>query len=329
MTFARSLIGTLIVLGFTVQPAGADRYFYKGKVVSILVATSPGGATDRYSRLAARHISKHILGNPKIVVMNRPGGAGMLAANWVYNIAKKDGLTLGAINRALPLTAILGAAGAQFEPAKFNWIGTPVQGTTSCFVRSDSSFKTTTDLVKAPQPVKMAATQRRSDTFIVPLLLNSVLDTKMTVISGYRSIRGTASALRKREVDGGCGWSYTSVQALENDLSAAITIRVLKDVQSVASDLAKPDKKAILDIYNKQLSLGWPWVMAPRVPPERVETMRQAFTKLMKDPSFLKEAKKARIEINPLPGEALQTLVHQLVESAAKNKPELKKLFKY
>lgn len=339
MTFLRSIFGALIVLGCLVQAAGADESVYKGKQVVILVSADAGTSYDLYPRIAARHISKYIPGNPRIVVKNMPGASGMVAANWLYNIAKRDGLTLGAIHRTLPLTQALGVPQARFDPAKFNWIGTPVQETASCFVRSDSVYKNAQDLVTAAKPVKMAATQPRSDIYIVPLMLNNVMGTNMEVTSGYRGIMATALAVDKGEVDGICGWGYASLRALKKDWFAKNAIRILVQVgrekhpalQDVplASDLAKGDKKAVLEVYNKQLSVGRPWVMPPGVAPERVETLRQAFVKVMKDPDFLEEAKKARIQINPLPGKELQALVEEMVDVPAENKGALKKIFNY
>ena len=328
MTFSRTLFGTLIVLGLVVQPAGAERPFYQGKVVTLLVSTSPGGSTDYYARLVARLLPKYIPGKPKIAVMNRPGAGGLLAANWVYHIAKKDGLTLGAINHMLPLKGALGAKGARFDPAQFNWIGTPVQGTAACFVRSNSRIKTFNDLVKAKQTVTMAATDRRSDTFIVPLMLNSVFDTNMTVTSGYGDINATASAVLKGEVDGSCGWSHVSLKALEKTPKAG-EITILKGVPPAASTVADDSKKAILNTYNKQLSVGLPWVMPPGVPQNRVETMREAFARLMTDPDFRADATKAGIAINALSGQELQTVMQEIVNLTQEDKRELKELFNY
>ena len=339
MTFLRNFLVASMVLGFFAQAALADESVYKGKQVVIVVSADAGTSYDLYPRTAARHLSKHIPGNPRIVVKNMPGASGMVAANWLYNIAKKDGLTMGAIHRTLPLTQALGVKQARFDPVKFNWIGTPVQETASCFVRSDSKYKTAEDLVNAKEPVKMAATQPRSDIFIVPLMLNNVMGANMKVTSGYRGIMATALAVDKGEVDGICGWGYASLRALKKDWFEKKAIRILvqvgrekhpglKDVP-LASDLAKGDKKAILEVYNKQLSVGRPWTMPPDVPAERVETMRQAFAKVMRDPAFLKDAAKVRIQINPLHGKELQTLVAQMVDIPAANKPVLKKTFNY
>ena len=339
MTFLRSILGALIVLGFLVQAAVADESAYKGKQVTIVVSADAATSYDLYPRTAARHLSKYIPGNPKIVVKNMPGASGIVAANWLYNIAKKDGLTLGAIHRTLPLTRALGVKQARFDPMKFNWVGTPVQETASCFVRSDSPYKNAEDLVNAKKPVKMAATQPRSDIYIVPLMLNRVMGANMEVTSGYRGIMATALAVDKGEVDGICGWGYASLRALKKDWFEKKAIRILvqigrekhpglKDVP-LASELAKGDQKAILEVYNKQLSVGRPWAMPPGVAPERVETMRQAFAQVMKDPAFLKDAAKVRIQINPLHGKDLQTLVAQMVDIPEANKPVLKKTFNY
>ena len=339
MAILRNVLAALIVLGCLVQAASAQESVYKGKQVVILVSADAGTSYDLYPRIAARHIGKYIPGNPKIVVKNRPGASGMVAANWLYNIAKRDGLTLGAIHRTLPLTQALGVPQARFDPAKFNWVGTPVQETATCFVRADSAYKTVEDLMNAAKPVKMSATQPRSDIFIVPLMLNNVVGTKLEVTSGYRGLGAAALAVEKGEVSGMCGWGYASLRALRARWFAKKFIRILlqvgrekhPDLQDVplASDLAKADKKAVLEVYNKQLSVGRPWTLPPGVAPERVATLRQAFANVMKDPGFLADAKKARIQINPLHGKDLQALVEKMIDIPAENKAALKKIFNY
>lgn len=332
---------SLVVLAvlFYFPHVGTAEEFYKGKQVIMIVSADAGTSYDLYPRLAARHIAKYIPGNPKIVVKNMPGASGMVAANWLYNVAKPDGITLGAIHRTLPLTQALGVRQAKFDPAKFIWIGTPVQETASCFVRADSAYKTASDLVSASKSVKMAATQPRSDIFIVPAMLNDVAGTNLKVTSGYRGIMATALAVEKGEVDGICGWGYASLRALKSDWFKKDYIKILVQIGRakhpdlpdvpLASDLAKPGKEDILEVYNTQLSVGRPWVAPPGVPADRVKILRQAFLDVMKDPGFLADAKKAKVQINPLPGEELQVLVEKMVDIPAEVKPQLKKIFKY
>jgi len=339
MNLLRTFLVVLTVLYWFPSMGSAAEPFYEGKQVIMVVSADAGTSYDLYPRIAARYIGKYIPGNPTVIVKNMPGASGMLAANWLYNVAKRDGLTLGAIHRTLPLTQALGVPQAKFDPAKFIWIGTPVQETASCFVRADTPYETVEDLVTASKPVKMAATQPRSDVFIVPLMLNDIVGTNLTVASGYRSIMATALAVEKEEADGVCGWGYASLSALKSDWFKNDYIRVLlqigrekhPDLQDVplASDLAKPERKSILEVYNTQLSVGRPWVMPPGVPEDRVKIMRQAFVDVMKDPGFLADANKAKIQINPLPGEQLQVLVEEMVDIPEEEKPQLKKIFKY
>jgi len=328
----------VLALVFGLTQMGTAGEFYKGKQIIMIVSADAGTSYDLYPRLAARHIAKYIPGNPKIVVKNMPGASGMVAANWLYNVAKPDGVTLGAIHRTLPLTQALGVRQAKFDPAKFSWIGTPVQETASCFVRADSAYKNAADLISASS-VKMAATQPRSDVFIVPLMLNNIAGSNLKVTSGYRGIMATALAVEKGEVDGICGWGYASLRALKSDWFKKDFIKILvqigrekhPDLQDVplASDLAKPGKESILEVYNTQLTVGRPWVAPPGVPADRVNILRQAFTDVMKDPGFLADAKKAKVQINPLPGDQLQVLVEKMVSIPAEKKPALKKIFKY
>jgi tripartite-type tricarboxylate transporter receptor subunit TctC len=338
MNLLHKVLVALAVLCFLPQ-VGTASEFYEGKQIVIIVSADAGTSYDLYPRLAARHIAKYIPGDPKIVVKNMPGASGMVAANWLYNVAKRDGLTLGAIHRTLPLTQALGVRQAKFDPAKFIWIGTPVQETASCFVRADGPYKKVEDIVASSKPVKMAATQPRSDIFIVPLMLNDVAGTNLKVTSGYRSIQATALAVEKGEVDGICGWGYASLKTLKSDWFKKDYIRILlqigrakhPDLEDIplASDLAKPGKERILEVYNTQLSVGRPWVAPPGVPADRVKILRQAFVDVVKDPGFLADAKKAKAQVNPLPGEELQVLVEKMVDISAEDKPTLKKIFRY
>lgn len=318
----------------------ADEPFYKGKQLVIIVSAYAGSSYDLYPRVAAKHLSMHIPGNPKIVIKNMPGASGLLAANWLYNVARKDGLTIGAIHRTLPLAQALGVPQARFDPVKFQWLGTPVQETASCFVRSDTPYKTIEDLVETSEPVKMAATQPRSDIYIVPLLLNDMLKTKMKVTPGYSGIGTAALAVEKGEVDGVCGWGYASLSAIKSDWFKRNFIRILLQIGRekhsglpdipLASDLIKSPKHArLLKVYDTQLSVGRPWVVPPGVPAERVKVLRKAFTDAVNDPQFLKDAAKAKIQVNPLSGEELQGLVEEMVDVSPEDRGPLKKVFNY
>lgn len=340
MSLLRKVLLVSILFCWLVPMAsGSEAPFYEGKQVVIVVSADAGTSYDLYPRIAAKYIGKHIPGNPTVIVKNMPGASGLVAANWLYNVAKRDGLTLGAIHRTLPLTQALGVPQAKFDPNKFLWIGTPVQETASCFVRADTPYKNVQDLINAPNPVKMAATQPRSDVYIVPGMLNDIVGTNLSVASGYRSIMATALAVEKGEADGVCGWGYASLSALKSDWFANDYIRVLlqigrekhPDLPDVprASDFAKADRKRLLEVYDTQLSVGRPWVMPPGVPDDRVKIMRQAFADVMKDPGFLADANKAKLQINPLPGEKLQVLVAEMVDIPEEQRPALKKLFNY
>lgn len=329
MTFLRSLVGVLIVLGSVAQPAGADKCFYKGKRISIVVPTGGGTSTDAYSRLVARRIAKYIPGNPEIVVRSVTGDSGMRAANWLYKIARPDGLTIGTIYRTLLLEQVLGEAPAKFDPAKFNWIGTPVQETASCFVLSDSPYKTALDLVDAMPPVKMEATQPL-DVSIAPQVLNKVIGTNIEVPRKSYGIDAFVAA--QHQVDGIC-LDYAALPESKKDLLTRDAFRGLVQIGlkkhakleavPLASEFAKADKKDVLDVYSRQLSVGLPWAMPPGVPSECVKTTRDAFRAVMSDDKFLAQAKEAGIDVNPLLGNEFEKVLQPLL-----NVPQKKLLLK-
>ncbi len=319
--------------------AQAKSPFYERKQITFIVSTEAGTSYDLYPRIATRHLPRHIPGNPKIIIKNMPGAAGIVAANWLSRVPKRDGLTIGAIHRTLPLAQALGVPQVKFDAARFHWIGTPIQETASCFVRSDSPYKTKEDLVKATKPVRIAATQPRSDVFITPLILNKVLGTRFKIVSGYR-FGAAGLAVERGEVDGMCGWGYASLKALKSHWLEKGFIRILLQVGQkkhadlpnvpLASDLVTdPQAKQLLQMWDTQLAVGRPWMTPPGVPEDRVRILRQAFLDVMKDPKFLNDARKAKIEINPLAGDQVQALVQKILATPASVRDFLKEIFKY
>ncbi len=283
--------------------------FYKGKDIKIIVSSGAGGGYDAYARLVAKHLGKHIPGNPSIIVQNMPGAGGVVAANFIYNVAPKDGTVIGEVQRAVPFLQILGEKGPQFETDKFNWLGSLASEVTLCVSWHTSPVKTFEDLKKTELVVGGSGP---NDTEQVPALLNNLLGTKFKIVSGYPSSTAVTLAVERGEVQGICS-SYSSLSTRnahwfkDKQINLLVQAALHKDahLQNVplALDLAtNPDDKAVLELNDARLGVGRPFLAPPGVPADRVKALREAFIATAKDADFLADAKKQKHEIDLVTG---------------------------
>ncbi len=246
------------------QANNAVEDFFKGKTIRIVVSSEPGGSYDGYSRLVARHLGKFLPGNPQFVVQNMPGAGGLVATNWLYNVAPKDGTVLGQIQRQIPLMQILGEQGTQFETAKFNWIGSMASEATICLSRHDSPVKTAGDLMK--QELIVAGSGPNSSENI-PTVLNNVLGTKFKVISGYPSQTAGTLAVERGEASGVCTTYSSLLVRNKHWFEGPNKVNILlqaglhrhPDLPNVplAMELAtNPEDKALFELFDTPLQIG-------------------------------------------------------------------------
>ena len=305
-------------LGLAMTPALAQSNFYAGKTVNLYVGYSAGGGYDVYGRMVARYMGKHIPGNPTVVVTNMPGAGSLRAANWIYNVAPKDGTAFGTIARGTAFDPLLGLPGSQFDATKYNWIGSANDEVSVCVSWHTSTVKTYEDLLK--QNLLVGGTGGSADTDQFPKVMNGVLGTKMKVIAGYPGGNDINLAMERGEVQGRCGWSWSSVKSTQpqwlKDKKINILIQLsmtkhedLPDVPSVLEKATSDEQRAILKLVFARQVMGRPFMAPPGVPADRVAILRKAFMDTMKDPEFLAEADKAKLEITPVPGEQIQQLV--------------------
>jgi len=210
------LFSLAVVFAFlaSVSSSALGAEFYKNKTIRFVVGYSPGGGYDTYTRAVARHMGKYIPGNPTPIVQNMTGGGSLIAANYIYNRAKPDGLTAGNWNGGLILQKTLGEKKARFEGDKFGWVGAPVKGLPACAIMGFTGLKTLEDVLKSGKRLKMGATRAGSTTDDLPKILNKTLGTKFDVISGYRGTATIRIAMQKGEIDGACwGWESMGVTA--------------------------------------------------------------------------------------------------------------------
>jgi tripartite-type tricarboxylate transporter receptor subunit TctC len=317
-----ALLTMLLWLGLA-PPAQADDVsdFYRGRTIRLIVATPAGGPYDNHARLLARHLADHIPGHPTIVVENLPGATGMLAANYVYNIAPQDGTVLANLHNMLPLIKALGESEVKVDPARFNWIGNMAREVGDVIVTTKSPVKTindakhTTAVIGAPSPMALGA--------IYPRVMNYVLKTKFRVVMGYDGAAGVEHAMEQGEVEGDAGDTWFSGQGNTYDWYKAGKIRVLVLIGNRTPDLpevpllvdlaANSDDKSLLELFSAPYTIGKPTAVGPKVPAARVTALRTAYAVTMQDPAFLADAKKLGVSIVPVSGEELARLMSRLM----------------
>ncbi|HXF75761.1 MAG TPA: tripartite tricarboxylate transporter substrate-binding protein [Methylomirabilota bacterium] len=313
--------------------------FYGGKTIRISVGFAAGGGYDTYARAIARHMGKHIPGNPSLVVDNMDGAGSLIAANYTYNKAERDGTFIGVWNSAFVLYQALGDRAVRLDARKLNWIGAPVKGSPGCNIMAFTGLKTMDDVVKSGRALKMGATRAGSTYNDLPKILNQTVGTKFNVITGYKGTSKILVAMRSKELDGGCwGWESARVTARamldakgDQKLIPIIVHRKWEDPELANVPLtrdyirAKAGKDGV-ELYNawvNQYEFQRPWVFPPGVPDERVEILRKAFKDTLSDPDFLAEAKKTKLDVEYVPAEEINRLVGEILNISPKTKQGL------
>ncbi|HEX2724708.1 MAG TPA: hypothetical protein VHN20_02690 [Beijerinckiaceae bacterium] len=325
-----SLLAACVVAGVLAAPAAASgkdeevARFYKGKQVTMVIGSSTGGGYDLYGRLVARHIGKYIPGNPTVVPQNMIGAASLVAAQYIYNVGAKDGTAIGAIYPQVVLDQLIGdKASIKLDPRRLNYLGSANSEVYICMVRADTPVKSLDDAMKTE--VIMGATAPGSSSYDFPRLLNSVLGTKFRVVSGYPGNQQIALALEKREIDGTCGTGWSTLASARPHWLRDGFIRVIAQeglkgspeldamrVPMAISYAKTPEQRQIMEIVYSQLLFGRPFVVAPEVPSERLDTLQTAFMSALRDPELLAEAKKLNLEIIAMPGPEVRAMVERL-----------------
>ena len=320
----------------------AQSDFFKGKQMKIVVGASAGAASDLYARVVANFLPKQIPGKPEIIVQNMPGGGSLTAANYVYSVAKPDGLTLGAVTAPIYFAQLLGRKEVQFDWAKFTWIGTPEENDELFFLRSDQPYKTLLDLRKAADAPRCGASGVGSTGYYIPKLLEEVFAVKINMVTGYPGAADVDLAVEKNEVhcrgttisaffgrEPGKTWAKNGfvrflVQTGDkrnHRLPETPTIWELMD-QEKAMDA----KKRLARVVLGPGAFGRPILATPGIPPERVKILRDAYVNMLKDSEFVAEAKKRQWEINPVSGERLEALAKEVINQPADIVERMKKV---
>jgi tripartite-type tricarboxylate transporter receptor subunit TctC len=320
----RSIVFSLFaILPALPQPLHAQSVadFYHGKTVTLTVGYSAGGGYDTYARILARHMARHIPGNPTIVVQNAPGAGSMRAANMLYNVAPKDGTAFGMFGRGIALEPLIGTSPAQFEAGKFLWLGSGTEEAAVVVIRAGAGIKTWADMLQKPFTVGGEGTG--SDPDVYALLLKNVFGVKLRLISGYPGTTEMALAVERGEVDGRASWSWTSLKSLKADWIAQKKIEIpvqlnmhsspdLKDVPLIGSFAKTERQRQIMNLVISRQVMGRPFMAPPGLPADRAAALRTAFDETMKDPEFINEATGRGQEVNPVSGADLDKLIAEL-----------------
>jgi tripartite-type tricarboxylate transporter receptor subunit TctC len=304
--------------------AGAQTASYEGKTLRMIIPSGAGGGYDAYSRALATHLEKHLPGKPTIINQNMPGASGMIATNWAWSdAAAKDGTVIVGTYNALLVEPLFGNAAAKYDPRKFEWVGSMGKQQQICVTWHTSPIKKIEQAKE--REIIVSATGATGNSATMPKMLNSLLETKFKVVTGYTTAESRL-AVERGEAEGICGLSFATLKASNADWILNNRINVLLQTGSTPQpglekvplliDLVKdPDNKRALQMLAVTEELGRPYLMPPGTPKPYVEAMRKAFDATMKDPAFLADAERLRLEIDPIGGAEMEKMIKEVYET--------------
>jgi tripartite-type tricarboxylate transporter receptor subunit TctC len=302
--------------------------FYKGKQINLVVGYGPGGGNDVYARLLARHLPRHIPGNPTIVVQNMPGAGSLRAANYLYNVAPKDGTVFGTFARALPLLAAVGGnPNVQFDPKKFTWLGSSSSYTNDAyilFVRADAPVKSIDDARRPDGPPLVLSGTAEGDTSAdVPVVLRDALGLKIKLVTGYPDSNAMFFAVENKEVDGRVADLSSVASSRPHWLKPDGMRKLLQFARDTrhpdfpdvptARELARSDAdRTLIETMELPYALTRPYAAPPGIPADRAKALQAAFMAVHKDPQYLEEAAKLKLDISPIDSEEILKVVERI-----------------
>lgn len=330
----KGIAGTFVFVALVAAPALAQESFYKDKTVRFVVGYSAGGSFDLYSRLIARHIGKHLPGRPTVIVENMTGAGGIIAANYIFNQAKPDGLTIGAWAAPLILQHIMGNAATKFDGRKFGYLGVPSPYDTLCTFNSQSGVKTADEWFAAKRPMKISSIGPGTSTSDVPKLLKEALGLPLQIVEGYKGGADARIAVESGEVDGYCG-SWQTVKtvwraAFDSGKIHSVLLATLKpnpELKDVplAIKYAKTDEaRLLLKVADNAHVAQFPYSVPPGMPQDRLQTLQKAFLDALKDAELVTEAKKSDLDIDAIDGPTTAKTFASLYEIDSATSAKLK-----
>jgi len=322
--------GLIVPLALTATAAWADPVedFYKGKNVSLIIATGPGAAYDFYGRAVAKHLGQFIPGNPTVTPQNMAGASGFRAGNHLYSIAPKDGTVIATFNNAVAFYQVMGQPGIQYKAENFSWIGSVPQDTALVAVWHTTGVKTIEDAKKIE--VVMGATGAGGNFAGHVALLNSVLGTKFKIVTGYDGGNSINLAIERGEVSGKANTTWAAFKSItpqwvtEHKIVPLVQFGLLKDPElpnvPLLTELAANDEQfRMFDLVASTVAIGQPFAAPPNIPQDRLAALRRAFDQTLRNAAFRADAAKlaAQVEMNPTSGDELTAIVKRTVETPA------------
>lgn len=330
---ARGVLLSFAVLGLILPSAVSAADFYSGKNIRFVVGFAAGGGYDAYARLVAKNISRHIPGNPSTVVENMDGAGSVIAANYMYSKAEKDGLVVGIWNSHNVFNQMMGDPSIRFDGRKFGWIGSPGTDSVACAVMGFAGPKTFAEIVQSKKPLRMGAT-RAGNTTQLPAMLNRWAGTHFEVIAGYKGTSKIRLAMRSHEVDGAC-WTWDSmrstarsmIDAKGDDKMIPFIVngkwedREVKDIAQFHDVIKDKDNLNAFDTWNAANEFARPFSLPPGSPPEALSILRKAFKATIEDKDYIAAANKSKLPVQFISGEKVEKYVEQIYSIS----PEVKK----
>ncbi len=325
-------MATLLIFFFLATPCAelwAQSSFYQSKTITVISSSSTGSAYDIYARLVAQFMGKHVPGNPNLIVQNMAGAGSLIGTNYVYGLAKSDGSVIGALQPSMYFNQLLKQPEVKYDWARFNWLGSSDRSESLLYMRADLPYKTLADVRKAKEPPKCGSTGPGTSGTYMPKLLEEVLGTKFTIISGYKGGAEIDLAVERGELQ--CRaltiqayhtrepyhtWRRTGFARILMQTGNTRDPRIADapTIYELMNEHKTPDsERRLLPLVFAASDFGRPFVAPPGVPPARVKLLREAFLKTLSDPELLAEAKRKNLDITPTPGEELQALAKQVI----------------
>ena len=331
-----------LVLLFNAPPILAQANFYQGKTVTVVVGAAPGGLYDLWGRLLARTMGKYIPGNPNMLVQNMPGAGSIVAANYLYGIAKPDGLTIGMFQTHLYLMQLVGQAEVKFDVRKLNWLGSQEKGQMMLYSRADAPYKSIDDIIKAKEPPKCGGSGTADQTALLTRLLEETVGAKFTRVLGYKGGSEVDLAMERGEVN--CRATRITVHFSREPFLSWDKKGFDRHLVQAGSkrDPRLPEVPTLFELMDKYKTsevgrrlarvvlagdeLGRPMVAPPGVPADRVKILRDAYAKSLKDHDLIADVNKSRLDMEPSSGEEIQALYKELMDQPREVVERVKKL---
>lgn len=331
------LLSFALILIASSWSAGLAGEFYEGKTIRFIVGFAAGGGYDAYTRTVARYISRHIPGNPSTVVENMDGAGSVIATNYMYNKASKDGLTVGIWNSHNVFNQMMGDPSIRIDGRKIGWIGTPGKDSVACAIMGFAGPKTYAEIVKSNKPIRMGAT-RAGNTTQLPAMLNRWAGGKFEVIPGYTGTSKIRLAMRSKEVDGAC-WTWDSMRSTARSMLDAkgddklIPFIIngkwedpeVKDIAQFNEVIKDKDDLNAFNTWNSANEFARPFSLPPGSPPEALKILRRAFKATMEDKDYIADANKSKLMVDYVSGEQVEQYVKQIYAVS----PEVKKKLEF